>query len=855
MKNIKFIAIWCALLSFNSLHAQEVFGGVPYTFMLNTHNPNAQGYVQLTNSIETTVLPNYTNARLQAYADSAMAVCNCGEWAYGKNIWNTIDIISNGTQQVINGMHVYRYRVRSENALALQFYFNSFDLPEDASLYIYSYDKSKLYGALNHESNALVETDGFEMSTIPLKGNDWVLEYNVPDSIPQGELVLGSVVHVFSTLGRSSAGYNWWDCQIDANCPEGALWSAEKKSTILISMINSQFQLATTCSGNLINATHDSGKEKYAVSAGHCFKENITNADSYVHGSLMFYYHYLWKTCRNNGDHDPFTFFNSSSGCIVKTAKNTLTHDYALLETGSSQNTMRSYQVCWAGWDRNQALNSNYPYTLLHHPNGWEMKIAQTPDGSDPDIGNGFVNPVISPSGNFIYTRWNWGVTEPASSGSGLFNSQRRLVGNLTGGPAQCVAGNNGGQYNLEKSWFAKFNRSWDDGSLFLWLNDNNSGAPLTCNTFCSPLPSTGNPANPVSPAVTGANNEFVSFKVNGKTNPNNSVVQVCANQVVLHPDGAWMYSREAVRKKCNKIPNLAEAACYSQGCGVCKCNVLFLKLFISVQECDYNLNLIGPEYMEWKNIYDGSHISCDDEQSASWNIDLGTYAPQGYALQPGKYYRIKVASFDIQQVPKQWLEHSVYIRTLSYDHTIQNQASIGTTQAAEHNITISNSNVVVATPPVNIVAGNEIRIQADSKVSRGRLYISNVTCAYLSTLRTNDTSPNLPATNNATSHDPAVRETNHSDDKREMSTTVTIYPNPTSNEFSIQVRGRSFSDMSAEIFDGTGRKLSTLNFSPQTKEESVSSVNVGNILPGTYLLIVKIDNDVFRYKLIKAKD
>jgi hypothetical protein len=71
-------------------------------------------------------------------------------------------------------------------------------------------------------------------------------------------------------------------------------------------------------------------------------------------------------------------------------------------------------------------------------------------------------------------TDWDLGTTEPGSSGSGLWDQNHRLIGQLQGGYAACG--------NDLSDWYGRFSVSWDGGGtgatrLRNWLDPGNTGA------------------------------------------------------------------------------------------------------------------------------------------------------------------------------------------------------------------------------------------------------------------------------------------------------------------------------------------------------------------------------------------
>ncbi|MFP4471227.1 MAG: T9SS type A sorting domain-containing protein, partial [Bacteroidales bacterium] len=130
-----------------------------------------------------------------------------------------------------------------------------------------------------------------------------------------------------------------------------------------------------------------------------------------------------------------------------------------------------NYQPYFNGWS---LLNEQSPHGVtIHHPEGDIKKIST------------YTDTLISTNwGSIPNTHWevvwaqtftNWGVTEAGSSGSPIFDSEGRLIGQLTGGEASCS--------NLTgPDYYGKFWYSWDKNQLAdstmlrPWLDPDNTG-------------------------------------------------------------------------------------------------------------------------------------------------------------------------------------------------------------------------------------------------------------------------------------------------------------------------------------------------------------------------------------------
>jgi len=149
--------------------------------------------------------------------------------------------------------------------------------------------------------------------------------------------------------------------------------------------------------------------------------------------------------------------------------------DFALMEMNSSP--ANNARFSWLGWDRSG--NTPTTGTGIHHPAGDVMKISfdyhsLVPNNSTIDWGNSIISPVS--------THWtvgyDHGTTEGGSSGSPLFDQNKRVIGQLHGGDSGCAP--------ITK-YYGRFNLSWTGGGtndtrLSNWLDPTGSGV-ITVNT------------------------------------------------------------------------------------------------------------------------------------------------------------------------------------------------------------------------------------------------------------------------------------------------------------------------------------------------------------------------------------
>ena len=370
-----------------------------------------------------------------------------------------------GRWEVKSDIKIWRLGIRSKGAWSLNLIFDKMIIPQGASLYIYSNDRSKVLGAFTSDNE---QSSGY-FSTYPIAGDEIVVEYNEPlESTYPGELHISSVNHdyknVFGTrpLGESEL------CNMDVYCPSAKTYISEKQS--VVSLIVDGREL---CTGTLINNTRQD-KTPYLLTAGHCIA-NAADAQKTV-----FCFNYESPFC-GNGESSLNGYADQTlTGAILKARSDSL--DFALIQLETSPPA--EYRPYFAGWNRSGAIPSST--AAIHHPKGDVKKMSK--DNDPPTIGS--YNLDFISNSFWIIGKWDIGTTESGSSGCALFNQNKLLIGSLTGGTATCS--------NPTNDLFAMFSKQWDfyktsDKQLKVWLDPNGTGIseltglnPFDNNNSCS---------------------------------------------------------------------------------------------------------------------------------------------------------------------------------------------------------------------------------------------------------------------------------------------------------------------------------------------------------------------------------
>lgn len=368
-------------------------------------------------------------------------------WRFGENIEVEINPDNSGIWYPLEGRgRLWQTTISSPGALSLNLTFNRYRLPPGAELYVYTLDRKVVLGAFTDFNN---QPDGF-FATALLMSDKVVVEYYEPSGVDfPGELNIQTVTHGYrdvqdyvKSFGQSGG------CNLNVVCDEIAGFENQVRSVALMLAGGNGF-----CTGALINSTGKPGRPLF-LSASHC---------AFNPGSLVLWFNWQSPTCTNPTTSPPF---QSMSGAVELARYEE--SDFYLLEL--LQEVPLDYNPYFSGWNR--TMESTLPGKIvgLHHPRADIKKMAYSTSGANVAAYGG-----ITGSGNTHWRIiWSGGTTtEPASSGSPLFDSQGRIIGQLHGGIAACG--------NAEPDWYGRVGISWDGGgtpqsSLKGWLDPAHTG-------------------------------------------------------------------------------------------------------------------------------------------------------------------------------------------------------------------------------------------------------------------------------------------------------------------------------------------------------------------------------------------
>lgn len=392
-------------------------------------------------------LPEIDIATLKAQ-DEINNAGKAAPWRFGYEHQVNDDFRQTGQWIETEEGRVWRITYAAPDAITMNVFFNEFRLAEGAAVHVYATDGSTFDGAYTASNNQ----PDLLLSTIPIRATAITVEYFEPAGLVESsDLVIGHVVqgyrdisgYVEAVMDQSKGLNDAGACNYDTKCadlpgnPFGlpGEWDGPIRSVALMLSNGSAI-----CSAALVNNTANDGTP-YVLSANHCGTSGGGGK------AFLFGWESPTAVCATNANSSNGPTTNQINGATLRA--NRSGSDFALWEMSSTPPL--SYNVYYAGWDRSG--NTPTQATGIHHPSGDVKKICRESD-----------SPYMSSTGGaqvWWVDDWEYGVTEPGSSGSPLFDQNKRIIGQLYGGWAACSGTNNNGQYD----YYGRFNVSWNTGS------------------------------------------------------------------------------------------------------------------------------------------------------------------------------------------------------------------------------------------------------------------------------------------------------------------------------------------------------------------------------------------------------
>ncbi len=218
----------------------------------------------------------------------------------------------------------------------------------------------------------------------------------------------------------------------------GGNWQTAKHAVVKI--LIQENNTALLCTGSLINNVRYN-RRPFILTANHCL-DSQEDAEATV---AIFNY----EVTECDGNELKYENQQSVSGAnLIATTPEIDQLDFSLIEL--SESIPLNYKPYYAGWSL-RSKNIRQAVTI-HHPEGDVKKISIDSNAVESES---FPGELYNDTSHWLVNEWEVGTTQEGSSGSPLFNQNKRIIGDLSGGRADCD--------DPVDDYFAKFTRSWDD--------------------------------------------------------------------------------------------------------------------------------------------------------------------------------------------------------------------------------------------------------------------------------------------------------------------------------------------------------------------------------------------------------
>lgn len=422
-----------------------------------------------------------------------------------------------------------KFTLKLSGALSTSISFDKFYLPKNTELFVYNENGKMITGPVTEKEN---NKNGIWGSWV-YQGELITVEIKTP-IVSMKELILHSdnVAYGYKEIYKSIkvGGFGTsGPCNINVICPLGNGWEGERNSVSTILSANG----GEFCTGSLIMNTCGTSTPYY-LTANHCFEQGNSNVPGW-----RFAFQAWSTTCPNPGVNTNGVMYN---GATLR-ARNAAS-DFCLVEL--NQTPPANSGLHYAGWNRSAtpALNA----TGIHHPRGDLMKISRANNpvtvGSFDGTTNQHWQATWSPQNNGV-GQIVTAITEGGSSGSPLFDENRRIIGQLHGGPSFCGS-------TQPWDFYGRFDLSWTGGGtnttrLSNWLDPTATNALTTNTTNVSALPNTITPSGNVIGHYT-VNGGSTQYSITNDTYqnlylPRNSWVSIVFNITTqTFPNNTWSF-------------------------------------------------------------------------------------------------------------------------------------------------------------------------------------------------------------------------------------------------------------------------------------------------------------------------
>jgi hypothetical protein len=324
-----------------------------------------------------------------------------------------------------DGSEILLLAVRSPGAVGVRVHLEDFDIPEGDEVYVYGAAPD---GEVQGPYRGTGPFGDRELWSGTVAGDTAIVEYYAKGGA--SDFRVSEVAHIYEDPLSAVTPQPVLSCEVDASCST----NAEKNA---VGRIVYQDNGSFVCTGTLLNDRNTSFTP-FFLTARHCVSTQT------VAQTVETYWFYQTTSCNSGVLRSDIAHSTSGSDLLVTStaADSTLIKILGSLPGG----------VVFAGWDPG-AKSTGLAVFGFHHPGGGlppsTTSYLRRADGSIASTASS-----CSASGltNGYQVDWSAGITEPGSSGSGLWydnSGSHYLIGVDSCGPAAVDCNHNGNSYGL----------------------------------------------------------------------------------------------------------------------------------------------------------------------------------------------------------------------------------------------------------------------------------------------------------------------------------------------------------------------------------------------------------------------
>jgi len=374
-----------------------------------------------------------------------------------------------------DGRRLWTLAIRSPGAHGMRLHFTEFDAG-DAAVLVYAYGPAGLEVRGPFSKTGPGGVGDFWTSILP---GDQVFVEITGHVAP--EFQIAGVLHMDRDPDHEADGgiAAPLSCHLDAMCESLPPYVLE--ATAKFTYVDDGDGQAHVCTGTLLNDLDDETYAPYFITARHC----ISSAAEARSMDIRWFYQK-----------------DACGGATPVESDYPLTHSATLLRS-YSENDMAFLRldedppagVAFVGWTTNTSVSNAVG---VHHPRGsWKRAVFLSAT-------NVCVTCWCGDPTDFDYYDYRRGLTEPGSSGSGVFNGAGQFAGQLKGCCSDWADCDDKSCSNLGDYWayYGEFETTYDEISHWLHL-----GGTVNVNWFTLPgMPETGTPGFPFDTVTEGYN-------------------------------------------------------------------------------------------------------------------------------------------------------------------------------------------------------------------------------------------------------------------------------------------------------------------------------------------------------------